>query len=354
MTKTRNFTGTVQLGVWDLASLLLQTRLAEAMENGKSRYPIYRTLRIAAHMDLDLLFDRLAMELGWRAQRADDYNLLLDNDDHLVSCHGSRKSTYCSCSFTIYAKDVAAAEGAIEAIKAVAGPSRIEEAMFSIDWFFLTGKGELRSTSIEELANDTLLDSAYPVLKKGVDKFIAEYLDADESVLVLQGEPGTGKTRLIRAILAAMSKRKKGQAQALYTGDKKALESDEIFIEFITGRHDAFIVEDADHHLRPRSDGNENLHRFLTIADGIVRSQGRKIIFSTNLPNPGDIDPALVRPGRCFALLETRELTPAEAKDLTVELCAAKDKDPEPLIDRLAKRGHVSVADVYQLVNAAK
>jgi ATP-dependent 26S proteasome regulatory subunit len=28
----------------------------------------------------------------------------------------------------------------------------------------------------------------------------------------------------------------------------------------------------------------------------------RKIIFSTNLPNVGDLDDALVRPGRCFAM----------------------------------------------------
>jgi hypothetical protein len=29
----------------------------------------------------------------------------------------------------------------------------------------------------------------------------------------------------------------------------------------------------------------------------VVRSQGRKIIFSTNLPNVGDLDEALIRPG---------------------------------------------------------
>jgi len=80
--------------------------------------------------------------------------------------------------------------------------------------------------------------------------------------------------------------------------------------------HDAEIVrswlspEDADHVLKPRADGNEHLHRFLTIADGVVRAQGRKIIFSTNLPNVGDLDDALIRPGRCYARLNIRTLTP--------------------------------------------
>ena len=64
----------------------------------------------------------------------------------------------------------------------------------------------------------------------------------------------------------------------------KALESDEIFVKFITGWDDAFVVEDADHLLKPRAQGNETLHRFLSIADGVVRSQGRKIIFQPTCP----------------------------------------------------------------------
>jgi hypothetical protein len=99
----------------------------------------------------------------------------------------------------------------------------------------------------------------------------------------------------------------------MYTADKNALEGDEIFVDFITGQHDAFIIEDADHLLQPRTDGNRNLHRFLMIADGVVRAQNRKIIFTTNLPNIGSIDDALLRPGRCFATIQMRSLTRPEA-----------------------------------------
>jgi hypothetical protein len=106
-------------------------------------------------------------------------------------------------------------------------------------------------------------------------------------VLILQGPPGTGKTRLVRAILAAISARKADSAQVLYTPDMRALETDEISLIF-TGNHDAFVIEDADHLLMARSNGNVDLHRFLAVADGVVRAQGRKIIFATNLPNIGD------------------------------------------------------------------
>ena len=107
----------------------------------------------------------------------------------------------------------------------------------------------------------------------------------------------------------------------MYTGDKRAFESDEIFVDFITGSHDAFVVEDADHLLTARSSGNQDLHRFLGIADGVVRAQGRKILFTTNLPNVHDIDAALLRPGRCFATLNHRSLTREEGAKLIGRLC---------------------------------
>ena len=44
-----------------------------------------------------------------------------------------------------------------------------------------------------------------------------------------------------------------------------------------------------------------------------MRAQGRKIIFTTNLANVNDIDDALLRPGRCFANVRTRNLRHDEA-----------------------------------------
>jgi hypothetical protein len=109
-----------------------------------------------------------------------------------------------------------------------------------------------------------------------VSTFIARYLASRETVLILQGPPGTGKTRLVRAILAAMSARKADSAQVLYTANMRALENDEIFVDFITGNHDAFVIEDADHLLMARSNGNVDLHRFLAVADGVVRGDTGK------------------------------------------------------------------------------
>ena len=109
-------------------------------------------------------------------------------------------------------------------------------------------------------------------------------------------------------------------AKVFYTADPRALENDEAFVEFLTGSHDVLVVEDADHLLGARTNGNADMHRFLAVADGVVRAQGRKVVFTTNLPNVGDVDEALVRPGRCFALVRTRLLDVEESRRLLAHL----------------------------------
>lgn len=172
--------------------------------------------------------------------------------------------------------------------------------------------------------------------------------------LILLGPPGTRKTRFVRAVLAAMSRRKADSAKILYTADKRALDGDELFVEFITGSHDAFAIEDADHILASRAKGNDDLHRFLAIADGVVRAQGRKILFTTNLPNLGDIDDALLRPGRCFASVHMRALERGEAGRL-IERLFIQEPDLHARILEAALPGEAksaTLAAIYRAIDA--
>jgi hypothetical protein len=222
--------------------------------------------------------------------------------------------------------------------------------MFVIDWHFSDRRGSLTSASFEELMQDELLDEAYPSLGMPVARFVSEYASASETVLVLLGPPGMGKTRLVRSILGELSRRKGDSAEVMYTSDKRALENDEIYIEFITGSHEAFVIEDADHLLKARAQGNQDLHRFLSVADGVVRAQGRKIIFTTNLPNVGDLDDALLRPGRCFAVIRTQLLGRDAAEGLAARLCLGNAQQVATVMQNLMRPGvrGVSVADIYR------
>ncbi len=335
----------------ELVESLLGLRALQAFDASPALFPIRRELRFAARRPVEKLFDQLALQLSTRAHRLDGNSMLIEGNGYLAEITGRRKIEYTSGTAHVWARNLEIVDEVEQRILAIVGDDRVREQLFTIDWHFQSNHG-LSNVSFDELADPQLIDAAYPTLIGGVTNFIARYLEARETVLVLQGPPGTGKTRLVRAILAALSRRKGDVAKVLYTADRRALEGDELFIDFLTGEHDAFVIEDADHLLGARANGNVDLHRFLTVADGVVRAQGRKIIFTTNLHNIGDIDEALVRPGRSFGVIRTRALALEEAREFLAALTHLSPAQRERVVARsfdAHTRGR-TLAELYQSV----
>lgn len=334
----------------DVPGTVLNMRALGAFDLAPTRYPIHRVVRCAARGPMAALFDDLALQSGFAAQRLGSGSLFLDGPGVLAILKGSPKTQYTSCTFTFWTETPERALAVEAVLLEIVGERRMREETFTIDWRFEGGDGSLTGVSFEELVDPELLDEAYPGLNEPVAAFIERYLAAPETVLIVQGPPGTGKTRLVRAILGALSRRTDGRGSVLYTADRRALENDRIFMEFLTEEHDAFVVEDADHILASRANGNLDMHRFLGIADGIVRAQGRKILFTTNLPNVGDIDEALLRPGRCFANVRTRALRSLEAAGLVRRICGGEGELFDGVMRRLLRDGAASVtlAAIYQ------
>ena len=88
------------------------------------------------------------------------------------------------------------------------------------------------------------------------------------------------------------------------------------FADFMENRDRFMIIEDCDLMLKARSDGNSLMHRFLNMSDGLVSTKSKKLIFSTNLPSVKNVDPALMRPGRCFDVIEFDKLNLEQAVKL--------------------------------------
>jgi ATP-dependent 26S proteasome regulatory subunit len=130
----------------------------------------------------------------------------------------------------------------------------------------------------------------------------------------LIGPPGTGKTSFIKYLLT----RSGSGAKVSY--DPDIIKSDSFFAEFVEGDASFMIFEDADAFLQSKKEGNTLMHRFLNVADGLVSTKGKKLIFSTNLPSITDIDEALIRPGRCFDICHFRNLTRDEAENVVAEI----------------------------------
>lgn len=142
-------------------------------------------------------------------------------------------------------------------------------------------------------------------------QYFAEFLESEANVLLLYGLPGTGKSSLIRSGLI------KTGVSALAIVDS-SLAKDASLVSMIGNKmrdadYGVLIIEDADALMKPRSEGNITLNKLLAATSGIGNKGSFKIVLTTNALTTEHIDPALLRPGRCFDVMEFGRLTPEEA-----------------------------------------
>ena len=213
-----------------------------------------------------------------------------------------------------------------------------------VEWHFMTKNG-LDKECTREKFDDVVLPEAYPFID--MDSFIENYINNQSSILLLMGMQGTGKTRLIRKIVQSMGEKKNPHSgpegivpRILYTTDLNAIANEELYINFRCHEYDFMVLEDIDNQLISRTQGNNIMHKFLASSDGFLASR-KKIILSTNL-KLDEIDPALIRPGRCYAALNMRKLDKKETLNLLNKLIG------KPYTEEL-KQNAYTLAEIYNL-----
>ena len=152
--------------------------------------------------------------------------------------------------------------------------------------------------NIEENYNDDFLS---------IDKDVTEFLkDRSSGLILLYGEPGTGKTSYIRHLISAVPKEyiivPSSIAQRLGDPD---------LTTFITDHTDSvFILEDCEQLLEDREENqfNNAIATILNMADGLLSDiVNIKFICTFNAPIT-QIDKALLRKGRCIAKYQFNKL----------------------------------------------
>jgi len=181
-----------------------------------------------------------------------------------------------------------------------------------VDWMYSSSGESVRVPLTHERLP---IAEMYPFLNGDtLTSYYDRFLNSTANVLLLIGPPGSGKTTFIRGLLDYSKK------SAMVTYDAAILEKDYIFASFIGNDTDIMVMEDCDKFLGSRADGNTMMHKFLNVGDGLVTSSGKKLIFSTNLPSVRDVDPALIRPGRCFDILNFGMLNKTQADILAKKI----------------------------------
>lgn len=202
-----------------------------------------------------------------------------------------------------------------------------------ISWHYLNEKNDLEFNNSRIIQEVVPFKEIYPNLKtSSLEEYYNNFLESKSNVLILLGSPGTGKTSFIKDFLI------KTDNSAMITYDDNVIYSDKLFIKFIKNTSpDILVLEDCDVLISSRDSGNKIMQKFLNLSDGLVSTKHKKLIFSTNLTSISKIDPALLRKGRCFDVLEFRPLNLEEAN----KVCNISN------IPEFIKEGNYTVAEIF-------
>lgn len=243
-------------------------------------------------------------------------------DDYLYDIDDPRNVVYESdCNDTIFSYT-----GTRSAVQLFAKylATNFSEAGAKVAWWYIN-RNSPAHINVNLIEPSPIYDEFYPYIKQGPYALFEDYLRSTCPILLMSGNPGTGKTSFLRSMLH------KYKLKTFVGYDMRLFESDQMFIEFISGPSEALIMEDSENLVLPRSKNSESsmMSRFLNVSDGLIKFPNKKFIFTTNETDFNNVDQALLRPGRCYGSVDFRALTYTEA----AEACSAANLE-YPKVDK--------------------
>lgn len=176
--------------------------------------------------------------------------------------------------------------------------------------------GEMETTEDDLEGGLTANSTFYPWMDgMSIREYFMDFFNSNASVMVLYGPPGTAKSTMIRTAIKDLGLRALGTSNANVSDHPAFISSCGSRMSGGQGESpfDLLIAEDAEAMVRPRDQGNANMAALLDATDGIGSSHKFKLIITLNARDLDNVDQALLRPGRCFDIMEFGTLDEKEA-----------------------------------------
>jgi hypothetical protein len=321
----------VSAGSTDLGTLVLNRGAPEDalriafLARQLSDYRFGRTVIVASDVaPVELIPPEARVVASW--QRANTVDVLAEGETYLLYLQAGWSST-----------EVWIAAGEVETVETIATmidqkrPAKPDDRVVTNIWHHT---GQNASNQPKTLTMPSWAEVAVnypPAAQERLAVLMArDHIGEDDGRLVLiHGEPGTGKTTAIRALMRAWSP---WCASHLVT-DPDRLFADSSYLLALLRRGDdkdgpsferaagpprwkVIIAEDADSYLRAsaRHEAGAALGRLLNATDGLLAQSTQTLVLLTTNEPLGRLHPAVTRPGRCLAEIEVERFDAIQAQ----------------------------------------
>lgn len=178
--------------------------------------------------------------------------------------------------------------------------------------------GKLKFISFHQIINSKFKENNYSKKVQESRNFILNNIckkDPPGKIVIIQGEPGTGKTYFVKSLISEIENCKIVLIQANQILKLTSPEGISLLSSHV-GLHTPilFIIEDADEILAKRTGANmSEISALLNIGDGILGSVFDARVLCTTNTEIYEFDNAITRPGRLLTLLRISKLNKEES-----------------------------------------
>lgn len=307
-----------------------------------NRFNLLPVIRYEGRRALHALFTHLCIDRGLRFVREDEWRTttseldevialgeliashrgashraLIDIEGVLAFVSIDRRSQ--NISVALAARTASDVEALLERLRKTFVDERPEENVPVVFWHY-DGYADSNRRAIECPDWSSLKDNYAGATRDGAaELFEGFHPDGRGKLLLWTGAPGTGKTYALRALANAW----RAWCQTEYVTDPEnffgtmkymngvLLDDDDLAAD----QWRLLVLEDTGELLDASPSSAHLLSRFLNVVDGVL-GQGLRVMFlvTTNM-EAAELHPAVVRPGRCGALVRFERLSVEESND---------------------------------------